>query len=82
MFVPAKHCPKKQYFCDPLHLLSYEMAPHLDQQLRECIVSWQFDDKKPACEIAALANCSEATVYNVLHLHCMLSTVTNPYRQQ
>ena len=38
--------------------------------LREHIVSWQFD-KKPAREIAALANCSEATVYNVLCLYRM-----------
>ena len=27
------------------------MAPPLDQQLREYIVSWQFDDKKPAREL-------------------------------
>src|SRR5258705_24120 len=46
------------------------MAPHLDQQLRERIVSWRFDDEKPAREIAALANFSEATVYNVLRLQC------------
>ena len=39
-------------------------------------------DLMTKCEIAALANCSESTVYNVLHLHCMLSTVTNPYHQQ
>src|SRR5258705_9096036 len=58
------------------------MAPHLDQQLRERIVSWRFDDEKPAREIAALANCLEATVYNVLRLHRMFGTVTNPYRQQ
>ena len=68
-------------FCDPLHLLSYEMAPHLDQQLREHIVSWQFD-KKPAREIAALANCSEATVYNVLCLYRMFGRVTDPYHWQ
>jgi IS30 family transposase len=58
------------------------MAPHLDQQLREHIVSWQFDDEKPAREIASLANCSEATVYNVLRLYGMFGTVSNPYHQQ
>jgi hypothetical protein len=73
---------KKQYFCDQSHLLSHEMAPHLDQQLRERIVAWRFDDEKPAREIAALANCSETTVYDVLHLHHMFSTVTNPYHRQ
>lgn len=58
------------------------MAPHLDQQLRERIVSWRINDKKTAPEISALANCSEATVYEVLRLHRVFGQISNPYRQQ
>ena len=39
------------YICDLLHLLS---LPYLDWELREHIVSWRFDDEKPAHEIAPL----------------------------
>ena len=42
------------------------MAPHLNQQLREQIVFWQFTEYKTAIQIFELGNYSETTVYNSL----------------
>ena len=42
------------------------MAPHLDQRVRELIISWRYNDNLSVPEIAHLARCSTMSVYNVL----------------
>jgi transposase len=79
LFVVAKHLNKNVIF---VTCHAHYMAPHLDQQLRERIVSWRFDHQKTAAQIAALADCSKTTVYEVLRLHRTFGQVTNPYRRQ
>lgn len=58
------------------------MPPHLSQQLRERIVYWRHELHKPIEEVVELARCSERTVYEVLRLHRLHGTVTNPFAQQ
>ena len=58
------------------------MAPHLNQQLREHTVTWQYEAKKAAVEISGLSDCSEITVFEVHHMHQTFSQVSNPYQKQ
>ena len=49
--------------------LYLNMAPHFNQQLRERIIAWRYEDQKSVAEISDLADCSEATVFEVLRLY-------------
>lgn len=58
------------------------MVPTLSQEMRRNIVIWRFQLQKTGREIAALANCSEATVWEVLRLHREYGQVTSPNAQR
>jgi Fe2+ or Zn2+ uptake regulation protein len=45
------------------------MALFTTSEMHEAMVHWQFEYHKIALEISQLANCSEQTVYDILHLH-------------
>jgi transposase len=57
------------------------MAPHTTNEMRERMVAWHSELGKSDTEIAALANCSERTVREVLRLHRTFGVVRNPFAQ-
>ena len=57
------------------------MVPHTTNEMRECMVAWHSELGKSDTEIAALANCSEHTVREVLWLHHTFGVVRNPFAQ-
>jgi transposase len=56
--------------------------PDVAPQLRDRIVAWRYEQRKPAAEIAELAGCSERTVYGILHNHWDFGQTANPYTQR
>lgn len=58
------------------------MARHLSDELRRLIVSWRQGQGKTVRDIAALADCSECTVYTVLKYDREYGVVVNPSARQ
>ncbi|KAF7341824.1 Transposase domain-containing protein [Mycena sanguinolenta] len=54
----------------------------LAPQLRERIVAWRYEQRKPVDEIAELAGCSESTVYEILRNYRDFGQTNNPYAQR
>lgn len=65
---------EKHFQCD-----TGTMAQHLDEQLRNRIIVWRYEFRKPVQEIADLAGCSERTIYKILQLHRDHGEVRNPF---
>ncbi|GLB45421.1 hypothetical protein LshimejAT787_2200840 [Lyophyllum shimeji] len=47
--------------------------------MRQCIVRWRNIEGRSVAEVAALADCSERTVYNILAFHRDFNVVDNPF---
>lgn len=57
------------------------MVPPLNDQLRSRIVAWRHSDNKTIAECAALAGCSESTVYTVLRNYRDYGQTSNPFNR-
>jgi transposase len=57
------------------------MVPHTTNEMREYMVAWHPELGKSDIEIAALANCSECTVCEVIQLHHTFGVVHNLFAQ-
>jgi transposase len=55
------------------------MAPPITSEMRQNMVIWRYEQQKTMSEISKLAQCCEATVYNVLQNHRNYGQHTNPF---
>jgi len=75
-----QYCRNFSFFTFPATAAA-AMAPHTTNEMRERMVAWHSELGKSDTEIAALANCSERTVREVLRLHRTFGVVRNPFAQ-